>query len=82
MFTKLVSIKMWYGGPKAVLYWKNMAEEAAGASVVLSSCGSSFFFFLGAALSSSFNLGSLGLIILFIDANFLVRFARPIANFS
>jgi hypothetical protein len=26
--TKLVSMRMWKGGPSAVLYWKKRADEA------------------------------------------------------
>ena len=73
---KLVSRRIWKGGPSAVLYWKNSAEEVAGASVVFVSCES--LFFLGGARSLSFNRGSLALIIRFMAANFRVLRARPI----
>ncbi len=76
--TKLVSINTWNGGPRAVLYWKKSADETWGASVVLTSFGSSAFFFFGADRSLAFRRGSLALIIRFIVANFFVRFARGI----
>jgi len=27
---KFVSIKIWYGGPSCMLYWKNNAEDCCG----------------------------------------------------
>jgi hypothetical protein len=33
--TKLVSMRIWYGGPSCVLYWKKRAVEACGLQHIL-----------------------------------------------
>lgn len=53
-FMKLVSIKMWYGGPSCVLYWKNNADEACVTWWTFNSWGSIFFSFGFESLSFGF----------------------------
>ena len=74
---KLVSTRMWYGGPSWVLYWKKRAETACSTCLGFAS----FCFWRREDLDfSEFDLTrvSLGEIIFLVTANFLVFFAFPI----